>query len=387
MSTSRRNFLSSAGFAVPAAFSLSDGNRDAKPAGISSPKLVYRTLGKTGLKVTTVGFGCMITSDGSVIERAADMGINCFDTARVYQSGNCERMVGAALKSRRKNLVLSTKSLAGSKEGLLADLDTSLRELQTDYVDIWYLHSKSKPADIHDDMMEAQRIAKKAGKVRFAGVSTHGGQKELLPWVAAQNHFDVVLTTYNFTMDKAVMDAVVDSVAKAGIGVVAMKVMAGGQKPLGITPSTAQTKEILRREGGSLAALKWSLRNPNIHTTIPSMVDNDQLDDNMVAMAAPWSPVDEKILAARLEEIGPLFCRYCGSCQGQCAQGLPVSDVLRAMMYADGYGEFALGRAQFHTMPARLQAVRCGDCGDCTVKCPNGIRIVERLTRAQECFA
>ena len=68
-------------------------------------------------------------------------------------------------------------------------------------------------------------------------------------------------------------------------------------------------------------------------------------------------------------------------------KGLPVSDVLRAMMYADGYGEFALGREQFHTLPAGLQQVRCGDCGECTVKCPNGVRVVERLTRAQECFA
>ena len=113
-------------------------------------------------------------------------------------------------------------------------------------------------------MMEAQRIAKKAGKIRFLGVSTHGGQKELLPWVAEQKHFDVVLTTYNFTMDQAVMDAAIDSIAKVGIGVVAMKVMAGGQKPLGITPSTDQTKDILRREGASLAALKWSLRNPQM---------------------------------------------------------------------------------------------------------------------------
>ena len=386
MSTSRRNFLS-AGLAVPAAFSLNDAKKEPKEIGSSGPRLTYRPLGKTGLKVTTLGFGCMITSDGSVIERAADMGVNYFDTARVYQSGNCERMVGAALKSRRKNLILSTKSLAQNQAGLLADLDTSLRELQTDYVDIWYLHSKQRPSDVRDDMMEAQRIARKAGKVRFLGISTHGGQKELLPWVATQNHFDVVLTTYNFTMDKAVMDAAIDSIAKAGIGVVAMKVMAGGQKPLGITPSTDKTKEVLRREGGSLAALKWALRNPQIHTTIPSMVDNDQLEENMKAMLAPWSPADEKVLAARLEEIGPLFCRYCGSCEGQCTKGLPVSDVLRAMMYADGYGEFALGREQFHTLPASLQRVRCGDCDECTVKCPNGVRVIERITRAQECFA
>jgi uncharacterized protein len=107
--------------------------------------LVYRTLGKTGLKVTQVSFGCMITSDPTVIERAADSGILHFDTARVYSRGNNERMVGAALKSRRKNLIVSSKSQASTKDGLMQDLETSLRELQTDYLDIWYLHSKSSP--------------------------------------------------------------------------------------------------------------------------------------------------------------------------------------------------------------------------------------------------
>ena len=131
------------------------------------PQLSYRTLGKTGLKVTTVSFGTMITSDASVIERAADLGINYFDTARVYQSGNCERMVGAALKNVRKNIVLSTKSPAKTKDAILADLDTSLRELQTDYVDIWYLHAKNKPEEVQDDLIEAQQMARKAGKIRF----------------------------------------------------------------------------------------------------------------------------------------------------------------------------------------------------------------------------
>ncbi len=135
-----------------------------------------------------------------------------------------------------------------------------------------------------------------------------------------------------------------------------MKVMAGGQKPLGITPSTDKTKAVLQREGASLAALKWVLRNPQIDTTIPSMIDMDQLDDNMRAMAAPWSPADEKVLAARLREIGPLYCRYCGGCEGQCPQGLPVSDVLRCLTYADGYGEFALGREQFHTLPRPISS-------------------------------
>src|SRR6516164_460817 len=116
-SSSRRSFLA-AGLAGPAFLNAPDPLPFA-----AEPKLDYRILGKTGLKVTTMGFGCMITSDGSVIERAADTGVNYFDTARGYQNGNCERMVGAALKARRKNLFVSTKSGAPDKAGALKDLD------------------------------------------------------------------------------------------------------------------------------------------------------------------------------------------------------------------------------------------------------------------------
>ena len=118
MTNSRRNFLA-AGLALPAVASASRSEADpqapARPqdpvkALSSGPNFSYRTLGKTGLKVTTVGFGCMITSDGSVVERAADLGITYFDTARGYQQGNNERMVGAALKNKRKDITLSTKT-------------------------------------------------------------------------------------------------------------------------------------------------------------------------------------------------------------------------------------------------------------------------------------
>jgi len=97
------------------------------------------------LKVTTVGMGCMITSDGSVVERAADLGITYFDTARGYQSGNNERMVGAALKRKRKDITLATKSAAKTKEEALQELDTSLKTLGTDHVDIWFCTGRILP--------------------------------------------------------------------------------------------------------------------------------------------------------------------------------------------------------------------------------------------------
>ena len=389
MTRSRRNFLAS-GLALPVVASATRSEQappaPARPqspakARFSAPELRYKVLGKTGLKVTSVGFGCMITSDGSVVERAADLGITYFDTARVYQSGNNERMVGAALKKKRKDIVLSTKSGAKTKEEALAQLDTSLKELGTDFVDIWYLHSKTKPEEVTDGLIEAQQIAKKAGKIRFAGVSTHAGQKELIPFLARNPNVDVILTQYNFSME-SFMNDVIDQAAKAGKGVVAMKIMAGGARR-----GEPAVLEKLKREGAPLAALKWVVRNPNVHTTVPSMTDMDQLEENLKACAQPFSAADEKVLALQLEHIRPIYCRMCGECEGQCRQGLPVADVLRFLTYADGYGQFALGRERFLELDAAHTAVRCAECPGCTVQCPHGVLVAQRLIRAQDLFA
>jgi len=375
-SSSRRNFLA-ASLALPAAVPATQ--QPPQPSGA----LRYKEIGKTGLKVTTVSFGAMITSDPSVIERAADMGINYFDTARGYQNGNCERMVGAALKGRRKNLYLSTKSHGSTKQAALADLETSLKELGTDWVDIWYLHAKSRPGDITDDLMEAQRIAKQQGKARYVGVSTHAGFAELFPAVIKAKHFDVVLTSYNFTMDPG-MAPLIDSVRKAGIGIVAMKVMAGGFRR--VKPGE-RLYSTFKKEGAMLAALKWVLRNPNIDTTIPSITDVDQLEENMLAMTAPFGSSDERVLKAQMDYIGPMYCRMCGHCNGMCPKGIPVADVLRFLAYAEGYGQFSLGRERFAELPLEVRDQRCSDCASCSVSCPNGVQVAGRLARAQELFA
>lgn len=387
--TSRRQFLS-AGLMLPVAGAtsrlglLQTGSEGGKaPAGPSAPpKLAYRILGKTGLKVTTVGFGCMITSDPSVVARAVDLGVNFFDTARTYQQGNNERMVGAALGAKRKQIVLSTKSHSPDKASLLKDLDTSLTELKTDYVDIWYLHGKGAPEEVHDDMIEAQQIALQQGKIRFRGLSTHFGQPALAPWIAKKGVFDVVLSAYNFTMD-AVMDQAIEILGQANIGIVGMKVMAGGSHGFGPTPARPQ----MQRNGAMLSALKWVLSKPHVATTIPSMTDMDQLDENLRAMAEPFATNDGKVLAAHLETIGPLYCRMCGECTGNCTQGLQVADMLRILTYADGYGQFSLARERFRELAPHQTAVRCADCSECTVKCTHGVHVAERLTRAQELFA
>ncbi len=373
MNSSRRTFLAT-GLALPAAgLALPE----------SAPPLPRRKLGKTGLEVTRLGFGCMITSDASVIARAAEMGINYFDTARVYQNGNNERMVGAALAGLRNRIYLSTKTGAADKAGALAHLDTSLKELGTDHVDIWYLHGKDSAADLKDDLLEAQQIAKRAGKIRFAGVSIHSGHEEVIPAAIQCGKIDVILLSYNFTMGGK-LNPLVAKAKAAGIGIVAMKVMAGGFRK---TKESDPNYGILKREGAMASALRWVLKNPDFDTTIPSMTDMEQLEENAKAAATPFGAADEKTLSAHLEQIRPLYCRMCGSCTGACPQGLPVSDVLRYLTYADGYGQFALGREHFRQLPERLAAVRCADCTQCAIDCPNGVHVAARLARAQELFA
>jgi uncharacterized protein len=145
--------------------------------------------------------------------------------------------------------------------------------------------------------------------------------------------------------------------------------------------------EKLHRDGAMLSALKWVLNKPNIHTTIPSMTDMDQLDENLRAMSERFSFRDERILSAHLEQITPLYCRMCGQCDGACQRGLQVADTLRILAYADGYRQFALARERFQELPPHHSAVRCGDCPECIVKCPYGVEVSARIARAQELFA
>jgi predicted aldo/keto reductase-like oxidoreductase len=123
-----------------------------------------------------------------------------------------------------------------------------------------------------------------------------------------------------------------------------------------------------------------------VATTIPSMTDMDQLDENLKAMALPFTDSDAKLLSAHLERIRPLYCRMCGQCDGACQKGLPVADVLRCLTYAEGYGQFTLGRERFLELSSKVSAIRCGDCAECTVTCPHGVQVPKRMARAQGLF-
>ena len=193
----------------------------------------------------------------------------------------------------------------------------------------------------------------------------------------------MILTAYNFSMGQT-LDPVIAKAHAAGKGVVAMKVMAGGFR---FAKQGDKLYNTFKKDGALLAALRWVLKSPDVDTTIPSMTDMDQLEENLKAMTGGFTKSDEVLLARHLEYIAPLYCRMCGECDGTCAKGLPVADILRYLTYADGYGQFSLGRERFLELPAEVAQVRCNLCPTCTVECPHGVRVSQRLARAQELFA
>jgi len=300
----------------------------------------------------------MVTSDGSVVERGADMGITYFDTGAQLRRGQQRAHGGRRAQGQRNGVTLSSKTHAATKQDALNDLDISLKLLDTDHLDIWYLHAKSKPEEVTDDLIDAQQTAKKAGKIRFAGVSTHLGQPVLVPWLAANPNVDVILSAYKLHAGTRRHHPRSNRPPRPGKGICGHE--GHGRRFRSIKPDNPAYAK-LKQPGALLAALKWAMRNPKVvSTTVPSITDNDQLEENLTAMQKAFAPDDAKLLAEHLELIRPLYCRSCGRCDGDCRQGLPVADMLRILTYADGYGQFGLGRERFLELAPEHTSVKCG---------------------------
>jgi len=373
--SSRRRFLQ-AGLMVPAAGVIASHNLDT--FGQTPAVTRYRTLGKTGLKVSGVGCGAGIIPDPAVLARAIDLGVNYFDTARGYGEGKSEEITGTALKGKRDKVVLASKTDARTKADVFKDMDASLKALQMDHVDIWHLHSRDTPDTITDEAVEACETLKKQGKTRFIGVSAHD-INAVVDKILEIGKFDVVQTTYSYAIAAPYRNAAIRKLHGAGIGVVAMKVIIA---VAGFVP-----RDIELPEEGPLAAIKWVLTNPAISTTVPYSENIPQLEMNFRAMTEPYTPQDEKMLYVRNEEIRPLYCRMCYECKGQCPKGVPVTDELRILAYSDFGGSFPQARGGFRSLPKEIQAIRCGDCASCAIECPNGVEVQNRLIRAQELLA
>jgi aryl-alcohol dehydrogenase-like predicted oxidoreductase len=377
---SRRKFLQ-AGLMLPAAELISSRSRAEEalqePAGVA-----YRMLGKTAIKVSGVGFGLGFTPDPEVIARAVDLGVNYFDTSRVYGQGASERIFGAAIKGKRDKVVISTKSGSVKKADILKDMDTSLQTLGTDHVDVYHLHARDTPQRAPEEAIEALQIAKKQGKTRAIGLSTHD-PNNMADYII-QCKLDVVQTTYSYAIGAPFRDAAIKKLQDAGVGVIAMKVVIALS---GIGLKDFEQKPKLRTEETPIAAIKWVLRNPAICTTVPHHGSIQELEMNVRAMTGPYTPADEKLLYVRNEQIRPLYCRMCYQCKGQCPQGLPVTEILRFLAYNDFGRDLFQARLSFMDLSRETRDVRCSDCYSCAIECPNGVNVRERMIRAQELLA
>jgi len=343
---------------------------------------VYRTLGRTGLKLTIVSFGAMLTPESEVMEAAFDRGINYVDTARRYMNGRNEEIVGRALKGRRDKIFIATKTdpKSATRKEIFADVETSLSKLGTDHIDVIQLHnleSGNKNRIFNPETREALLELRKQGKVRFFGVTTHTNQAEVLDALSGDpaRFFDTALVGYNFKSAPEVKAAIARA-ASRGIGIVAMKTQAGGYKTDALGPLSPHQ-----------AALKWALQDTNVTAAIPGMKDMRMLEEDMSVMGMKMTAADTRILERYSEAVEAYYCHLCAKCQPTCPQSVAINDINRSLMYAESYGSMELARATYAEIPAGATARACTNCDKCVARCVNGVDIPSKMKKANEYFA
>jgi len=370
---SRRSFLK-----VGAAGAAAVSGTVCAEAPKAADTLAYRTLGRTGLKITAVSMGAFQTSEQAVFEAAFDLGINYVDTARNYVGGKSERLLGKALKASDKKVYVATKVWLDDKAKMLQDLETSLSELMLDCVDVLFLHKCDAREEIFDeDNRAVMKHARDNGKARFLGVSTHDNTIEVINAVIEdpEKLFDVILVTYSFKSGDDIKQAIARA-AEAGLGVIAMKTQAGGYK----------TKE-LGDINPHQAALRWVLQDPSITAAIPSMANLQQVQEDVAVMGMPMTSTDVATLKRYGDAIAPFFCHHCGACRLTCAKHIDIPSINRCLMYAEGYGDARIAGAAFAEIPLEASLRACADCAECTARCAHGLDLGERLRTATAFFA
>jgi hypothetical protein len=341
----------------------------------TAPALEYRTLGNTGLKVTAVSMGVMNCSDPAVLHRAFDLGIIFYDTADCYMWGRNEEMVGKVFKGRREKVFIQTKVHANDEHKMRASVERSLKRLQTDYIDVLVWHGLHKAEEVSDGgLHDFMGKMKKEGKVRFEGFSAHSNMAALLIEAGKTNFHDVALVSYNFTHSKKLKDAVALA-AKSGIGVVAMKTQAGGykkEKMGGLTPHQA--------------ALRYILRDPNVSAAVPGVTTIEQIEECAAVMGTLLSRKDVGELRSYYSFLHGRICTMCGGCTGECPQAVDHNDLMRLVMYHDGYENDSLLRESSNIIAkGHLQA--CLECPSCSVICRRGLDIRAGMRLVQSLLA
>ena len=331
----------------------------------------YRILGKTGLEISRLGFGGIpiqkIDAEGTkaLIRELIKEGINFIDTARGYTVS--EEYLGFALEGVRDNFVLATKSMARTKEAMAKDIDISLKNLRTDYIDLYQVHNPGAK-DVEQVMapggaLEALYEAKKAGKIGHIGITLHSAdlfkQALDLPWV------ETIMFPYNIVETQG--EELIAQCADKNIGFICMKPLAGGAIDDAVT------------------AMRFVVSNPAVTTVIPGMADAVEIAQNVSATAdtSPLNDEEQEKIAKIKELLGTNFCRRCNYCQ-PCAAGINISAcfLFEGYLQRYGLGEWAKGR--YATLPVKASA--CIGCGACEDRCPYHLPIRQMLKTVSEHF-
>jgi len=357
-----------------------------------------RDLGRTGLKVTALGFGAMRLPKESdeeaiaLLRRGIELGINYIDTAYGYPES--ERRVGEAVKGQRDKVYLSTKRPMGpwhsTTESMSADeyrqaIEFQLSRLGVDYVDVWHLHGLLWEAyekfALGRGILKAVRKAQDEGLIRHLAFSCHDTPANLVRLIDT-GEFEVMTVQYNF-LDRANEEAIAHA-HERGMGVVIMGPVGGGRL-------AAPSPELARLAGGASTAaiaLRFVLANPHVSCAISGMSNMAQLEEN-VATAERLGALDDaetaQVAAALAERrrLAELYCTGCGYCM-PCPNGVDIPANFLMMNVHRVYGLSELARKEYGKLDEGKRAAACIECGQCEPKCPQRIPIMRQLQDTAE---
>lgn len=357
------------------------------------PTMEYCTLGKTGLKVSVVSHGLAQLKEPAVIFKALDLGINFFDTAHVYRNGNSEILLGKVLKEYgRKKVFIATKlpplfqlqnnpmEKGPQLERKTMDeiMETSLKRLQTDYVDVLFVHDVlDKKWLTNETILSFLETLKKEGKARFVGVSLHDRRIfiDVADQLAKLAFYDVLLAWLNFLSPPEEVEAL-RGVRKKDIGVIAMKTQVGGYDD---EPTASLSPH--------QATLKWALNQDFVDCAVPGMKNMEELIENVGAVGKKMSWSDRKILHTYYNSIKHKYCTMCAQCLPGCGNAIDILNINRALMYYEGYRDLEQARQTYRQLTNRENAYSCINCSSPTCQCVNGIQIAKRMQYAHSLFA
>jgi hypothetical protein len=381
-------YLASAGL-VSAAQQMSQNGWLPAADQMPAAKLIERPLGKTGVTLPIVSMGVMNAEAPGLIVRSYEVGIRHFDTAAGYQGGRNEEMVGNVIRHLgvRDKVFISTKAHvrgagrsdpAETKADMLKTFEGSLQRLQMDHVETLYLHAINDAPPVNDaGVQEAITQLKKEGKIRFAGVSTHGGQADVLNALARSGFWDVVLVAFNYTMSEnhALLDAM-KLCASKGIGIVAMKTQAGGSNPSRQEVLGSDVQVSVRQS----AVLKWVLQHPFVTTAIPGFTKFEQIDEDIpVASNLAFTDDERKFVSNNAIKASLEFCQQCGDCLSSCPNRVDIPSLMRSHMYVFQYANLDQARSTLAEIPANAGLEVCRSCSSCSAACSRTVNIKRKV--------